>query len=102
MSDQAEDDLYLDLVDARAQFKGNRELAIEIYGALSNMRWRREAHKPDEAWSCSWRSAGHIAAELCGLGENYLDYYCSGNEGVVTDRVREMLAERGWQPLPWP
>jgi hypothetical protein len=50
----------------------------------------------------SWRAAGAVVADLVGRGECYLDYYCSGNEGVVSERVCEALGELSWTPLPWP
>ena len=62
----------------------------------------------DETWTCSWRYAGGIVADLCGEGD-YLDWYCTGirhddgdltinyvGEGMVTDEVQEDLFKLGW------
>ena len=63
----------------------------------------------DEYWSCSWRSAGGIVAELRGQGD-YIDWYCSGimgvgeadsfqgyvSESTVTDEIRQDLFAIGW------
>jgi hypothetical protein len=74
--------------------------ARELYGSLCNMRWERKGMTTPV--STSWRSAGAIVAELVGEGRCFLDYYCSGNEGDVSERVRTALAELGWSPAPWP
>lgn len=64
------------------------------------MRWsRRDADT--EPVSMSWRSAGDVVAHLACRGF-YLDYYCSGNEGVVSARVQDALGALGWIPAPWP
>jgi hypothetical protein len=92
--------------------------AQNIYAALCNMRWQRIDVMPllkDEYWSCSWRSAGGVVADMLGKGD-YIDWYCSGirnreddhvdngfvPEGVVTDEIREDFGAIGWQPSPWP
>jgi hypothetical protein len=100
--------------------------AQNIYAALCNMRWQPQDVWPvlkDEYWTCSWRSAGGIVAELQGHGD-YLNWYCSGMgglatyngeegeqtmlakkhvpEGIVTDEVAEDLLKLGWVPSPWP
>jgi hypothetical protein len=73
--------------------------AQELYAALCNMRWQREGM--DAPVSMSWRFAGGVVAGLLGQGD-YLDFYCSGNEGKVSGRVRELLGKQGWIPVPWP
>lgn len=100
--------------------------AQNLYAALCNMRWQKIDVFPilkDEYWSCSWRHAGGIVADMQGKGD-YMDWYCSGiaggdepdvynkghdlrrngyvPEGMVTDEIREDLARLGWQPSKWP
>ncbi len=100
--------------------------AQNLYAALCNMRWQKIDVFPilkDEYWSCSWRSAGGIVANMQGKGD-YMDWYCSGigggdepdvynagydlkrkgyvPESTVTDEIREDLARLGWQPNEWP
>ncbi|MGH2833222.1 MAG: hypothetical protein ACRDK2_10655 [Solirubrobacteraceae bacterium] len=75
--------------------------ARELYAALCNMRWRR-SDSDAEPVSMSWRYAGGVIAHLACKGECYLDYYCSGNEGVVSEQVRGALGGIGWVPEPWP
>jgi len=75
--------------------------AHELYGALCNMRWhRRDVDR--EPVSMSWRYAGGVVSHLACKGGCYLDYYCSGNEGVVSARIRDALCELGWISAPWP
>jgi len=61
----------------------------------------------NERWSCSWRHAGGIIADMQEKGD-YIDWYCSGitspevdpdgyvAESVVTDEIREDLKKLGW------
>jgi len=77
----------------------NDEYAVDVYRALCNMRWRNESI--DDTYSCSWRYAGGLVAELRGKGEDYLDFYCSGGEGRVSKEVELDLNDLGWSKLPW-
>ena len=99
--------------------------AQNLYAALCNMRWQRREVMPilkDEYWSCSWRYAGGVIADILEKGD-YMDWYCSGiaggdepdvyeaghdlkrkgfvPEGQVTDEIRADLETLGWQPLEW-
>lgn len=102
--------------------------AQNLYAAMCNNEFIRNDVWPllkGETWSCSWRSAGGIVADMKGAGD-YIDYYCSGigngddltdeqfnqldyeakeyyinskrfvNESVITDEVREDLLKIGW------
>ena len=106
--------------------------AQNLYAALCNMRWQKRDVLPilkNEYWHCSWRYAGGIIADMRGEGD-YLDWYCSGihgevtqetfdsfsedekikykisqtfvSEGVVTDEIEEDLLKLGWQKSEWP
>jgi hypothetical protein len=75
--------------------------AYELYGALCNVRWRRR-DVDSEPVSMSWRYAGSVVAHLACKGGCYLDYYCSGNEGAVSPRIRDALRPLGWISAPWP
>jgi hypothetical protein len=103
--------------------------AQNIYAALCNMQWCNvKGQDPkvtleilkENFWSCSWRSAGGIVANMQQKGD-YIDWYCSGignddtgyglthtdgkgyvPEGHVTDEIREDLRLLGWVPVPWP
>ena len=92
--------------------------AQNLYAAMCNNVFQRNEVWPrlkDEYWSCSWRSAGGIIAELRGQGD-YMDWYCSGIVGVgeadsyqgyvgestVTDEIRQDLFAIGWTVEPYP
>ena len=87
--------------------KHSEVYAQNLYAALCNNRF----FYGDKEWTCSWRYAGGIVAELVGEGEGYLDYYCSGigaghnegfvSEGVVTDEIRLDLMKMGWDVKPY-
>lgn len=84
--------------------------ARDVYRALCNVAWVPFDHPaktydewgfewPYEAVSMSWRAAGGFVADLRREGEDYMDFYCSGGEGTVTDEIRKTLEEKGLRPL---
>ena len=98
----------------------NSTYAQNVYCAMCNMRWQPQevwSVLRDDYWSCSWRSAGGIVADLRNCNEDYMDWYCSGiigeeldandsrfgyvSEGEVTDEVLADFARLGWKPFPW-
>jgi isochorismate hydrolase len=96
----------------------DKKIATEFYFALCNMRWRvinTKSHEDkvidklkgmkDESWSCTWRYAGGIIAEIrnkyYNSEEDYLDFYCMGNEGIISDTVRECFERMGWESYPY-
>lgn len=77
-----------------------------LYAALCNNRFFYGEHE----WTCSWRYAGGIIADLRSNGEDYMDWYCSGigglnqnyvEESVVTDEIRLDLIKLGWIVKPY-
>lgn len=75
----------------------------DLYSALCNMQWQKKDIWPilkDEFWSCTWRYAGGIVAEIRNEGD-YLNWYCQGNEGYVSDEIKTDLDELGWVPVPY-
>ena len=87
-----------------------------MYAALCNQEWQRNEvwHLlKDQRWSCSWRYAGGIVADMREEGD-YMSWYCSGiqnepdenwvdlghvGEGHVTDEIRNDLFKLGWIPV---
>ena len=90
------------------------ELAREIYSAMCNTEWVKEiAYESygdkilgalqdnlNRVFGCSWRYAAGLVASArnryYNKGEDYLDFYCTGNEGHVTDRVNDIFNKMGW------
>ena len=92
--------------------------AQNLYAAMCNVDWVRNEVWPilkDQRWSCSWRYAGGIIADMRAQGD-YIDWYCSGigdglgngdsdgvkkyvGEGVVTDEIATDLKKLGWFPI---
>lgn len=114
-------------VDLEKEMKGDKiliglladiDVAVEFYSALCNMRWRKIVYIPDDVliidklkgiesdlWSCSWRYSGGVIADIrndnYNTAEDYMDFYCRGNEGHVSDRVAECFKRMAWEPVPW-
>ena len=103
--------------------------AQNLYAALCNMQWQPVemwAVLSDEMWSCSWRGAGGIIANIRNQvtmnpdgytgTESYIQWYCSGlaeadtggelepsgyvPEGKVTAEIARDLLQLGWHPVP--
>lgn len=59
---------------------GDRVYAQNLYAALCNNDFQRLEMWPilkAQSWSCSWRYAGGLVAEIRNEGD-YMDWYCSG------------------------
>ena len=102
--------------------------AQNLYAAMCNNVFQPNQVWPrlrDEYWSCSWRSAGGIVADMQQKGD-YIDWYCSGirdtrtlsaseianlteheqfaykagqgyvGEGCVTEEIKDDLYKLGW------
>ena len=96
--------------------------AQNLYAALCNNDFARSDNVfkilKEDYWSCSWRYAGGIIADMRGEGD-YIDWYCSGNwndessyypkegeenltnpeimvEGDVTPEIKQDLEQLGW------
>ena len=95
--------------------KNSESYAQNIYAALCNndfLKLEVVTILKNETWSCSWRRAGGIVADMLQKGD-YIDWYCSGMggltvyptagvkdgyvpESVVTEEIREDLKKLGW------
>ena len=53
--------------------KSSEVYSQNLYAALCNNRF----FKDNEEWTCSWRYAGGIVADLRDVGEDYMSFYCS-------------------------
>jgi hypothetical protein len=89
--------------------------AQNLYAALCNNEFIKNDVWPiltEKTWSCSWRYAGGIIADIREQGD-YIDWYCSGmgsglgngdedgskgyvGESEVTDEIKDDLFKLGW------
>lgn len=69
--------------------------AQRLYAALCNTDW---THDDGTETGYTWRGAGAVVAEMRGNTSawNYMDWYCSGDEGTIAPDAAEALAELGW------
>ena len=87
--------------------------AQNLYAAICNNEFQKLDVFPilaDKTWSCSWRYAGGIIADMRQEGD-YINWYCSGirdvdspddgyvAESVVTDEIHKDLERLGWRVL---
>lgn len=105
-----EDNLEWDLRSSEyivQKCKADQSYSQNLYSAMCNNLF----YKGEKEWSCSWRYAGGIVADLNEAGD-YIDWYCSGigssandryvGEGFVTEEVRSDLLKLGWVVKPYP
>ena len=81
--------------------KASESYAQNLYAAMCNNSFLKLAVVPilkNDRWSCSWRYAGGIVADMVEQGD-YIDYYCSGirggmdlNEEKYTEEQKARLA----------
>lgn len=87
--------------------RNSESYAQNLYAAMCNNEFVKNDVWPiiaEQYWSCSWRYAGGIIADMRQEGD-YIDWYCSGigsdkerfvGEGCVTDEIRDDLKKLGW------
>ena len=74
----------------------DRRYAQNVYAALCNMRWQRLDVLPilkDEYWSCSWRHAGGIVADMLQKGD-YIDWHSHWPKEKKLEFIYDSLKNR--------
>jgi len=77
--------------------KARESYAQNIYAALCNQSWQKNDVWPllkGQTYSCSWRYAGGIVADMVESGD-YIDWYCSGIKGELTEQQIASALEQG-------
>lgn len=93
---------YYDSPFAVEPFKSKMQsdsYASDFYAALCNNDFE---HESGEKFCCSWRFAGGVVAQIREQGEDYIDFYCRGSEGNITDEVLADLTSAGWKVITEP
>lgn len=80
--------------------QNSKEYSQNLYAALCN----NEFIKNEAKWSCSWRHAGGIVANLNQNGD-YINWYSSGieakmpfvSEGTITEQIKKDIESFGWE-----
>ena len=92
--------------------RSSEKYAQNLYAALCNNDFQKRDVLPilkNKTWSCSWRYAGGILADMRQEGD-YMDWYCSGiqepdnefgfvAESVVTEEIEQDLLKLGWNVI---
>lgn len=114
-SKNCEDNLEYDLLTTDwilEKVRSSESYAQNLYAALCNTSSTKISSGKN--WSCSWRYAGGIIADMRQQGD-YIDWYCSGigsvesgyglshksgvghvSESVITDEIADDLKTLGW------
>jgi hypothetical protein len=67
--------------------RGDKTYAQNLYAALCNNDFIKKDTLElllENTWSCSWRYAGGIIADMLEEGD-YIDWYCSGSRLITTE-----------------
>ena len=103
--------------------RASESYAQNLYAAMCNNEFQKRDLWPilaEQTWSCTWRYAGGIIADMRQEGD-YIDWYCSGmgglsgawdknaetleewsartmfvSESIVTEEIRDDLFKLGW------
>jgi hypothetical protein len=68
-----------------AKVRSSEAYSQNLYAAMCNRTFQKNevwATLKNQTWSCSWRYAGGIIADMRVQGD-YMDWYCSGIGGVI-------------------
>lgn len=106
-----------------AKVRDSKVYSQNLYAALCNNSFIQNDVWPilkNDQWSCSWRYAGGIIADMREEGD-YIDWYCSGitgdlpeikdgevdpcqgfvSESTITEEIKEDLFKLGWIPCDY-
>lgn len=74
----------------------NKSGALDLYGALCSVGWTHNSSGKE--YLGSWVRAADLVCHLRDLAEFHTDFFLSGNEGMVTTEIGDLLGALGWVP----
>jgi len=78
------------------KLRENEEFGAELWSALGNVHWyHNDDPEKNECGYCSFRAAGGFIASMLCYGD-YMDWYCSGSAGVVSEEIANAMTSKGW------
>lgn len=80
-----------------ADLRSSEEFCVDMWCALANVDWYYKDQKEGQGFT--FREAGGVIAEIRDEG-CYMDWYCSGPDGVVSENIAERMAKHGWVGMP--
>lgn len=92
--------LFRDIIDSqniKSKMRASKSYCKKFYAAMCNTDLYKVGSTGEYGYS--WRSAGALIADILGEGD-YLNWYCSGNEGFVDDEIADDLNAIGWVAVP--
>lgn len=92
--------LFRDVIDSETiknKMRASKSYCKKFYAAMCNTDLYKVGSEGEYGYS--WRAAGGLVADILGEGD-YLDWYCSGNEGFVDDEIADDLNAIGWVAIP--
>lgn len=122
---QEEHDMFADISNSPLFQKKvlDNKYAQNLYAAICQNEFQKTTVfniLRDDKFTASWRGAGRFIAELRGIGEDYMDFYCSGvaasgmrenmntaevdasdqvPEGYITPEIMADLESIKWRPV---
>lgn len=92
--------LARDIIDStvvKEKMRASKDYCKRFYATLCN----NELHKNNDVTGYSWRATGGLIADILCVGD-YMDWYCSGNEGWIDVEVQQDLLDMGWEVKHYP
>ena len=78
------------------QLLDDEGFGVELWSAIANVSWYHESDSEKKDYGRSFRAAGKLIASMLCRGD-YLDWYCSGPDGVVSESITSAMASKGWR-----
>jgi hypothetical protein len=78
------------------RLRENSEFGRELWPAMANIIWYHLSDPDKTECGYSFRAAGSLIASMLCKGD-YMDWYCSGPDGTVSDYIAEKMASKGWR-----